>query len=137
MQSDLTESTDDIVDAVQMLELLTDFRSEFDRQITAMVGMRRQLMEVVLMESTVVRAVRILEPLIQLGKLRRLSDGEVRDAARVILDQRTSRLDEQNRSVKRLPLDEELFLPSGTSPFDDNAEQQRLESLVPLPREVD
>ena len=52
--------------------------------------MRRSLIEIGMMETTVSRVARMMKPLVELGNLRRLSDDEMRQAARSILDGRTA-----------------------------------------------
>jgi hypothetical protein len=91
MQSDLAAQTDAVVEAVQSLELLADLRKDITDHIRTMEGVRRDLIEIALMESAVARAVKVIEPLSKLGDLRRLSDEEVRAAARTILDGRSAR----------------------------------------------
>ncbi len=92
IETDLAAQTRAVVDAVQSLELLADLRDEITGHIKMMEGVRRDLVEIALMESAVNRAVRIIEPLAKLGDLRRLGDDELRAAARSILNGRTERL---------------------------------------------
>jgi hypothetical protein len=91
MQGDLAKQTEAVIDAVQSLELLSDLRKDITDHIRTMEGVRRDLIEIALMESAVSRAVKVIEPLAKLGDLRRLSEGEVRAAARTILDERAAR----------------------------------------------
>lgn len=91
MGTDLAAQTQGIVDAVQSLELLGDLRTEIADHIRTMEGVRRELIEIAVMESAVARAVKVIEPLAKLGDLRRLSEDEVRAAARTILDDRAAR----------------------------------------------
>lgn len=88
MQSNLAAETQAVIDAVQSLELLADLRGEITTHIEMMEGVRRDLIEIAMMESAVGRAVRVIEPLAKLGDLRRLSNDEIRTAARVILENR-------------------------------------------------
>ena len=73
---------------MQNLEILSDFQDELAEQIRQLGGMRQNLMEIVMLESTIGRVAKIIEPLVQIGNVRRLSDTELRDAARVILEKR-------------------------------------------------
>ena len=57
-------------------------------------------MEIVLLENTVARAVRMLQPLLELGNLRHLNDDELRQVARSIAD-----LAQRARTKKLLPDD--------------------------------
>jgi hypothetical protein len=54
--------------------------------------MRQDLMELALMQTTIGRVVQVLEPLTEIGQLRRMSDAEVRAAAKTILEQRSTRI---------------------------------------------
>ncbi|HUG90678.1 MAG TPA: hypothetical protein VML55_07595 [Planctomycetaceae bacterium] len=92
IQSRLADRSDDLVGAVQSLEFLIDFRDEIDAHVRSLEGVRRNLMDIALMETSVMRAVRVLEPLAELANLRRLGDAEIRQAARTILEQRATRL---------------------------------------------
>jgi hypothetical protein len=47
-------------------------------------------MEISMMENTLMKVSRMMKPLAELGNLRRLSDDELRQAARLILDGRTA-----------------------------------------------
>ncbi|MBI3864532.1 MAG: hypothetical protein HY290_21830 [Planctomycetia bacterium] len=88
----LVDQTPAIADAIQNLELLSDFRDALGAQISSLSQMRSGLLEIVLMESTLGRVTKLLEPLAQISNLRRLSDHELRSAARSILDSRSTRI---------------------------------------------
>ncbi len=94
--------------------------------------MRKSLLDVVLMESTVRKVAGILEPLAELTNLRRLSSEDMRQAARVIMDQRTSRVasrpaNSASKSAPKLELNEvELF-----------TNEQPKDIFVPLPKDLD
>lgn len=89
----------DVADAVQTLEVLDDFQAEIDAHIRSIEGIRRTMVEIAMLESSVGRAARVLEPLVELSNLRRLGEREVREAARVILDQRSSTRLSQKTSI--------------------------------------
>jgi hypothetical protein len=91
LQQGLSGQTRAIAENVQNLDLLVDFQSVLGEQMGNLDGLRRQLTELVLMESTIARAARTLAPLAELGNMRGLGEQELRDAARVILDRRSSR----------------------------------------------
>jgi len=84
------------------------------------------------MESTVRRVAGILEPLAELSDLRRLSKTDMREAARVIIDQRTSRVatrptDTESRTAPKLKLnDVEVFTVEPPKDI-----------FVPLPKDLD
>lgn len=106
IQSNLGDQTIAVADAVQTLEILTDFNDEIRRHVNSLQGIRLSLMEIALMETVVGRVARTLDPLIQIGNLRRLGDAEIREAARVILKGRASksRLSRYAPEAKPLPV---------------------------------
>jgi hypothetical protein len=65
----------------------------------------------VLLEGTVARAAKALEPLAQIANLRRLGDREMREAARTILEHRSTRLSSKPEAPRALPAED-------ASPFD-------------------
>lgn len=113
----LAGETDRIADSVASLELLADFQDELNYQVGQLSGMQESLTELILLESTVARAVRMIEPLAELTDLRRLNEDEVREAARVILDRRNTRISSR---------------PMDTPPIVEDAGEQ-IERLVPEP----
>lgn len=86
-----------LADSLETLELLADLDGELRTQVRAIDNVRRNLMEIVLLESAVGRVARILEPLAQLVDLRRLSAAELRAAAQVVLQRRAHRLAQSPR----------------------------------------
>jgi hypothetical protein len=92
MRDALAGQTTAIVDAVNTLEILSAFREEFMTQVQVLGEMRRSLTDIALLESTYARAVRALQPLTELANLKNLSDQEIREAARNILDTRSGRI---------------------------------------------
>lgn len=110
LQDQLNLQTKDVASAVQNLEVLSDLGDELSQQVEVMNSMRKSLMDIVLMEATVNRVARIIEPLTQLGNLRRLNDEDLRSAAQSVIDARQSR-------VARKPADlpESLPLPEKTT----------------------
>ena len=95
LQQDLNELPS-LARSIESLEMLSGFHEEFIDQIQLLGSMRRSLMEIGLMESSVARAVRMLQPLLELGNVRRMSDDELRSAARVILHDRNARLSDRS-----------------------------------------
>ncbi|MFO1021310.1 MAG: hypothetical protein U0903_11525 [Planctomycetales bacterium] len=91
----LLGQTKDIADAVQNIEILTSFNDEFQKQVRSLEGMRQGLMEIVMMETTIGRVTRILEPIAQIGNMRGLSEVEVREAARKILEKRAANISQK------------------------------------------
>lgn len=92
IQAEIASQTDSLVDSITALELLGDFQSEFNDQAAGVREMRRQLTELILLQTTIEQALQIVEPISDLGNLRRLDPREIRQAARMILDQRRERL---------------------------------------------
>jgi hypothetical protein len=143
MQTHLSENTDSVISAIQSLELLSDFQEEFQSQVSSLQGIRRQLLEIVLLESTVARTARTLQPLLEIVNLRRLGDSDVREAARVILESRNHRLGQRElprtprtTAVRPLPFGDRLpFNPetSGASTPEENV----IERIVPDPIDND
>jgi hypothetical protein len=92
--------------------------------------LRRTLMEIAMMESTLGRVAHVVEPLTQIGNLRRLGDEEVREAARVILDRRMTRFS-QSESTQETAASRQVT-EAGTPQPESSVE----EGLVPLPPEA-
>ncbi|GIX03554.1 MAG: hypothetical protein KatS3mg113_0560 [Planctomycetaceae bacterium] len=84
-----------LADSIEALEILTGFQQEFTQQIQLLGQMRRSLIELGMLESTVTRAVRMLEPLLQLGNVSKMTEAELRQAAQRILEQRSLRISQQ------------------------------------------
>ncbi len=87
-QKELSAGSEHITAAIQTVELMEGFQSQIEEQASMLSGMRRDLMEITFLESTVKQTLQVLKPLIQLSDLKRMSDTEIREAARVILDRR-------------------------------------------------
>lgn len=92
LQAQLNEQTDRVTTAIQNLEVLDDLHGEVADHVRSLASLRRSLVDLAMMESTVGRVANIMGPLTELTSLRRLSQNEVRDAARVILNGRNTRL---------------------------------------------
>jgi len=89
IQQKLAGQTRLIAENVENLELMADFQTVLTEQLTGMESIRRQLTDLVLMESTIARAARVLAPLAEISTIRGLrDDDEVREAARRVLDRR-------------------------------------------------
>ncbi len=132
LESEMKAAGGDIAAAIETLELLTDLGQELRDQTQSLGNLRTSLVEIAMMETTIGRAMRVLEPLAQLKNLTRLSDTEIRAAARAILDQRTSVIGhrEENgasRSITKLPHQDSLFQDEPLSLG---------ERLVPEPRDL-
>ena len=96
-----------------------------------MGDMRKSLMDIILMETTVSKAANILQPLQQLSQLRRMSNADVREAARTIMEQRTSRLARHEDETTTRAASPKLQLDDVEVFGDDQAK----DIFVPTPRE--
>lgn len=123
----LHNQTPEVADAMQNLEILSDFQDEFAERIRSLGAMQQSLMEIVMMETTVARVAKVIEPLLQISNVRRLGDGELRDAARMILEKRSATRISKNVGVERhLPILEE-------DPFKEEAAAPKAPAPVPVP----
>ncbi|MEK6258439.1 MAG: hypothetical protein AABP62_07435 [Planctomycetota bacterium] len=122
LQKTLAGQSKSVIDAVQSLELLGGFHDEFVTQVQVLGEMRRTLLEISLMETTISRVSRMMKPLVELGNLRHLSDDELRQAARLILDGRTATRVSKNSTESRPQ-------PINTASGGSSSES----GLVPLP----
>lgn len=135
LEADMRAAGNDIAAAVETLEVLTDLGTELRQQTESIAGLRKSLMDVVMLETTIGRAMRVLEPLAQLKNLTRLSDREVRAATRAILDQRGAKVSQRDQADKSVDSNDKL-------PHEDSLFQQEdqipalTERLVPLPRDL-
>lgn len=126
---ELSSGTTRIASAIETIELLHDFQTQVTTHADALANMRRDLMEITFLESTVNQTLQILKPLIQLTDMRRMSDAEVREAARVIIDRRMadSRLRKDGPESPRLADRETEPAPA----------TQSSEERVPTPTDLD
>lgn len=92
LQESLSGQTPHIAAGIENLELLADFQDELTEQLDRVESLRRQMTELMLLETTVSRTVSALSPLTDLASLRRLDDAEVREIARTMLDRRRERV---------------------------------------------
>lgn len=128
IQSDLNGQGRNVVDALETLEVLTNLSDELQAQVDSIGGMRKSLLDIILMESTVKKAVQVVKPLTELSNLRRMSDSDVREAAKTIMENRTARRNGERRTASgALKLDDVTLF--GAEPTTD--------ILVPLPRDLD
>ena len=133
LEADMKSAGSDIASAIETLELLTDLGTELRTQTQSLAGVRQTMAEIALMETTIGRVLRVLEPLAQLKNLTRLSEPEVRAAARAILDQRNSKL---SRREEPQPAPPAVKLPHEASFFTDAPVPVIGTRLVPMPRDL-
>jgi hypothetical protein len=87
--------TADLAETIETLELTGDLNRQLQDAMRQFEGVRRWLVEMVMLEPTVERAVGALKPLSDLANLRRLSPNELRQAARAIANDRSARFAEK------------------------------------------
>ncbi len=121
LQNSLGEQTDQVASAVQTLEILDDFQTEVSTHVRSLTGLRRTLVELAMMESTVGRVAQVMAPLTEISSLRRMGESEIREAARVIMDRRNTRLSQTEVAISVDDLQD-------SDPVEDD--------LVPLPLEA-
>ena len=112
MKDKLVGQTPAVADAVQNLEILSDFQEAFSEQIRSLAQMREGLFQIVMMEGTLAKVARLLEPLSQIANVRRLGDRELREAARSILENRSTRVTRKPEGPRNLPY------ATASDPFD-------------------
>ena len=124
LQESLTAQTDRVTAAIENLEVLDDLQSEVSGHVRSLTALRQSFVELAMMETTVGRIANIMSPLTELSSLRRLNPNEVRAAARMILDGRSTRLSQSASSIK-----EAIEAEVDTGNIDEA-------DLVPLPPEA-
>lgn len=88
----LVSQDEQIISAVESLELMSDLQAEFAESVGGLDNIRRGLTELAMLESTVLRTVASLQPLIELTNLRRLNANDLQTIARGMMEQRASRV---------------------------------------------
>jgi hypothetical protein len=111
-----------IAEAIRNLEIMDDFQTEVASHMQSLETLRRTLIDIAMMESTLGRVARVVEPLTEIGNLRRLSQTEVQEAARIILDRRMTRFSQSD--------------DDNTSRDTTSVETAGDQNLVPLPPEA-
>jgi hypothetical protein len=97
--------------------------------------MREGLLQIVLLEGTLGRVAKLLEPLAQIANVRRLSDRELREAARSILENRSTRISSKPEAPRPLPVESttDPFPPAPESATGPSAESEVEQVPPPLP----
>lgn len=103
LKDNLVSRTADLADAVETLETLGDLEHQLVDSVQSFDRVRRWLVEVVLFEPAVERAVTILKPLTDLANLRRLNPTDLRHAARSVADERAARVADKSAAANRGP----------------------------------
>jgi hypothetical protein len=133
IQKKLTGEKANLPDALKSIETLIDIQHEFQDQVHSLDGIRRGLMEFVMMENTVARAVRTLQPLLELGNLRHLDDEQLRQIARSISAQQATRIGKND--AERVPAGKETASGAQPSNRSENVGVPRTGEVVPWPTE--
>lgn len=128
MGASLSTQSQQVAEAIQNLEIMDDFRTELAVHVKSLDGVRRTMMDIAMMESTLSRVAKVVEPLTQIGNLRRLSDDEMREAARVILDRRVTRFSQSDSLLETGAARNEIPVTTATNSTE--------EEPVPLPPEA-
>lgn len=128
LQHDLSHQSEQVATMIQNLEIMEDFRTEVAAHVESLDSLRRTMMEIAMMETTLGRVAQVVEPLAELGNLRRLNENEIREAARVILDRRAARYSQSEPAAGSQTVVNDSLPAAGDSPAS--------ETLVPLPPEA-
>jgi hypothetical protein len=84
--------TEDMATATANLELMVDIQEQFERIAGTFGRMRLWIAEVVAFEPTFNRAMRTLQPLVELGNLRHMNANELRQVVRSLSERRDAQL---------------------------------------------
>ncbi len=121
LKRSVLSQTGDLADAVETLETAADLHQQFEDTVQSFDRVRHWMTEVLMFESTVERAVAAIKPLVDLTNLRRMSAGELRQAARSITEGRkAARLAEKHSAGGQANVGSSAAAPStgGALPLD-------------------
>lgn len=119
LQASLAGQTLLIAEGVENLDLLADFHGELNSQLGQVERLRHQMIELMLLETTLSRTMAALSPLTELNNLRTLNEKDLREVSRMMLDRRHERVATAESKY------DEAHLSTGESPAADR--------LVPEP----
>ena len=94
---------ENLSDAIETLERTVDLTQQYQEAAQSFEKVRRWMTEVVLLEPTLRRAMQTLEPITELGNLRRISRDELLQAAQVVRDMRRAEVAKRSFTVKSVP----------------------------------
>jgi hypothetical protein len=100
--------------------------------VRSLEGIRRGLMEFVLMENTIARAIRTLQPLLELGNLRHLDEEQLRHIARSMSAQQSTQIGKNE--AERVPASKDSRNASPNR--GENSDAPRNGDMVPWPLET-
>ena len=92
LKDDVIAEGASIPTAIETLEQTNDLRDQFVKATQSFDQVRRWMGDVILMEPTVERAMATLQPLIRLGELRRMTQSELRYAAKLVQNVREQQI---------------------------------------------
>jgi hypothetical protein len=92
MQASIAGQTQQIAAGVENLDLMVDFHDELNNQLSQVEKLRHQMVELMLLETTLSRTMTALAPLTELNDLRKMNDEDMRGFARTMLDRRRERV---------------------------------------------
>ncbi len=78
--------TADIADAIESIELMADVRDQMQQVAQAFGRMQNWVVQIAAFEPVLNRAMRSLQPLVQLGNLRHMDAAELRQVLRTMSD---------------------------------------------------
>jgi hypothetical protein len=87
--------TRDLADAIETLEVTADLHEQFHETVRNFEQMRSWMVELVMLQPTLQRAMVALEPLTELGNLRRVSDDRLREIGRAMRQKEGAQLARQ------------------------------------------
>ncbi|HEY1066685.1 MAG TPA: hypothetical protein VGE52_11270, partial [Pirellulales bacterium] len=111
LQNKLLLQTGELPAAVETLELVGDLLGQFNEFETSFHSVRNWMTEVIILEPSIERALNVLQPLIELGQLRRLGEDELRSAARSILERREAKIHQAPITTAQQPSPAEASPP--------------------------
>jgi hypothetical protein len=97
------ERTGDLAAATENLELMMDIQDQLGKIALSYGRMRHWITEIVAFEPTLNRAIRSLQPLAELGNLRHMNAGQLRQVIRAMNDRGTEELTATNDDTPTVP----------------------------------
>jgi DNA repair exonuclease SbcCD ATPase subunit len=92
LKDTVVKQTDDIADAIETLELTSDLQNQVHEAVDSFQRLRSWMIEVVALDPMLDRAMATLQPLTDLGNLRRISSEQLRQVARAMTDRNGAKL---------------------------------------------
>jgi len=91
IKDNILAQTDNLAGVIETLEVTDELQAQLQEAGPMFRGMRRDLVEILTLNTTLQNAMKILRPLTDLADLRRLEDDDVRYLTRRILERRKNR----------------------------------------------